>query len=186
MGEKLNDATAAGTGGGAATATPGGTSTAPGGGTGTEPAPTSEQGSGGGQQADQSGQARWTDDWTDEALAEEADQWRHESEVAQRRIDEAIENGADSETLQELRDMQDRALRMARGHEQTLHERAMARPPASAPDAGDVPERPSAEAQNPDGTRTGVDQEGQGYEVDAEGQRTERERFDQFRTGRGG
>jgi len=169
----------AGGAGAGSTTDPGtGTGTGP----GTDPAPTAGQGSGG-QQADQSGPGGWTDHWTDEELVEAADHWKYESEIMQRRIDAAIESGASSETLQELRDRQDTLRRRTRAHEQTLHEREMARPATPEATAPDAPEGPSAEAQHPGGSRTGVDAEGRGYEVDSEGQRTERDRFDQFRPG---
>ncbi len=188
---------------GAATAQGGGTAAPPGTGTGTVPAPTTGQASGG-QAADQTGpidlgipsEAEWkammdryAEEWrtnaTDDELRQRVAETEDYAKSMQDALDQEIAGEADSGYIEYWREQVDLARDNAQQGRQELHEREMARPAPDSADTGraEEPQRPSAEAQYPGGARTGVDESGQGYEVDSSGQRTERERFDRFRPG---
>ncbi len=176
-----------GSGGGTATATDPGTGT--GTGSGTQPTSTAGQASGG-QQADQSGPddrgTRWWGlDATDEELVEHAESYENEARWRQEQIDAELAGSSDAQELDYLRERQDRARGQAQRARQELHNRELARPAAADAAPGDAPAGPSGEVEHPGGARTGVDEQGRGYEVDSEGNRSDRERFDQFRPGGG-
>jgi hypothetical protein len=175
--------------GGAGTATDPGTGT--GTGKGTQPTSSTGQPSGG-QQADQSGPASGTrepgshmHDWSDQDLAEHVENYENAARIARERIDAELAGSSNPEELDHLRDTEDRARRQVQLAQQQLHNREMARPSGGESAPPEAPAGPSGEVQHPGGARTGVDEQGRGYQEDAEGNRTERERFDQFRPGGG-
>ncbi len=175
--------------GGAGTAADPGTGT--GTGTGTQPTSSTGQPSGG-QQADQSGpggdarEPGWhMHDWPEEDLIQHAEDYENDARIAQERIDAELAGSSDADRLDELRETQDRARRQAQLARQELHNREMARPSGADSPPPEAPAGPSGEVQHPGGARTGVDEQGRGYETDSEGNRSERERFDQFRPGGG-
>ncbi len=179
---------------GAATAG-GGTAAQPGTGTGTQPVPAQPQSGGGGSQADQSGPPLWkrgmaseAKRWderratgTDDQLRQWAKNLESSVEDFQRAIEEEIAGANNPEQLDRYHAEQDWSREQGRITRQELHDREMARPSdGQQPPPEQRAAGPSGEAIHPGGTRTGVDESGQGYTEDPSGQRTERERFDRF------
>jgi len=122
---------------------------------------------------------------SDEEVIDEADFYAQRGRIMQERIDAEIAGSNDAKDLEHLRDEHDRARRMEQRARQEVHERGLQRPSGTDPSPPSPPTGPSGEVQHPGGARTGVDEQGRGYEVDSEGQRSDRERFDQFRPGGG-